>query len=66
MAVSLPSFDYHEYKCMSGSTNKDPFLSELGNHVRFLRKKTGLSQEEIADRAGIHVTYLSGIERGLS
>ncbi|MBI2918248.1 MAG: helix-turn-helix transcriptional regulator [Chloroflexi bacterium] len=24
----------------------------------------GLSQEEVAHRAGIHVTYLSGIERG--
>ena len=24
-----------------------------------------MSQEELADRAGIHVTYLSGVERGL-
>jgi transcriptional regulator with XRE-family HTH domain len=42
----------------------DPFLSAFGSHVRSLRKKVGLSQEETADRAGIHVTYLSGIERG--
>jgi transcriptional regulator with XRE-family HTH domain len=27
--------------------------------------RAGLSQEELADKAGIHVTYLSGIERGL-
>ncbi len=43
----------------------DPFLSAFGSHLRSLRKKAGLSQEETADRAGIHVTYLSGVERGL-
>ena len=25
----------------------------------------GFTQEEVAHRAGIHVTYISGIERGL-
>ena len=29
-----------------------------------LRKKIELSQEEVAHRVGIHVTYLSGIECG--
>ncbi len=43
----------------------DPFLFAFGSHLRSLRKKAGLSQEETADRAGIHVTYLSGVERGL-
>ncbi len=43
----------------------DPFLLAFGSHLRSLRKKAGLSQEETADRAGIHVTYLSGVERGL-
>jgi transcriptional regulator with XRE-family HTH domain len=43
----------------------DPFLSAFGSHLRALRKNSGLSQEETADRAGIHVTYLSGVERGL-
>jgi transcriptional regulator with XRE-family HTH domain len=28
-----------------------------------LRKTTGLSQEELADRAGLHRTYISSIER---
>ena len=32
--------------------------------LRALRLDRGLSQEEVAHRAGIHVTYLSGIERG--
>ena len=29
-----------------------------------MRQEKGLSQEEVAHRAGMHVTYLSGIERG--
>jgi transcriptional regulator with XRE-family HTH domain len=29
-----------------------------------MRRERGLSQEEVAHLAGIHVTYLSGIERG--
>jgi transcriptional regulator with XRE-family HTH domain len=50
---------------MSMRAASDPFLSAFGSHLRSLRKKAGLSQEETADRAGIHVTYLSGVERGL-
>jgi transcriptional regulator with XRE-family HTH domain len=37
----------------------------LGTAVRDLRAQCGLSQEALADAAGLHVTYLSGIERGL-
>jgi len=44
---------------------RDPFLSAFGSHLRSLRKKKGLSQEDIAEKAGIHVTYLSGVERGI-
>lgn len=40
------------------------FSSAFGEHIRKLRQQKGLSQEEVAHRAGIHVTYLSGIERG--
>ena len=36
----------------------------FGSRVRELRHTQGLSQEELADRAGLHRTYLSGIERG--
>jgi transcriptional regulator with XRE-family HTH domain len=43
----------------------DPFLSGFGSHLRSLRTKAGMSQEELADKSGIHVTYLSGVERGL-
>lgn len=36
----------------------------FGEKVKTLRCKSGLSQEELAHRSGIHPTYLSGIERG--
>lgn len=36
----------------------------LGETVRELRLERGLTQEQLADAAQIHVTYLSGIETG--
>lgn len=36
----------------------------LGKNVRSLREERGWSQEDYADRAGIHRTYVSDIERG--
>ena len=42
----------------------DDYQIAFGAHLRLLRQQAGLSQEELAHLAGIHVTYLSGIERG--
>ena len=39
-------------------------LSTLGNNVRRFRRKSGLSQESLASRCGLHRTYIGGIERG--
>lgn len=36
----------------------------FGLRVRELRKAQGLSQEALADRAGVHRTYMSDLERG--
>ena len=38
--------------------------ARLGINVRRLREAKGWSQEDFADRAGIHRTYVSDIERG--
>ena len=37
---------------------------KFGQLVRSFRLKNGLTQETLADRAGIHPTYLGGVERG--
>ena len=36
----------------------------LGKRVRELRRGLDLSQEALADRAGLHWTYVSDLERG--
>lgn len=37
----------------------------FGKRVKMLRKDRGLTQERLAELAGLHFTYISGIERGL-
>jgi transcriptional regulator with XRE-family HTH domain len=39
-------------------------LVRFGIRICTLRKTLGISQEELASRAGIHRTYLGGVERG--
>ncbi|MEX3956006.1 helix-turn-helix domain-containing protein [Trinickia sp. EG282A] len=36
----------------------------IANNLKLLRGKQGMSQEALADRAGLHRTQLSQIERG--
>jgi transcriptional regulator with XRE-family HTH domain len=42
----------------------DSIERQFGAVVRRRREKLGLSQEEFADKAGIHRTYVSSIELG--
>jgi XRE family transcriptional regulator, regulator of sulfur utilization len=37
---------------------------QFGSRVRDLRKKRGWTQEQLAEAAGHHWTYVGGIERG--
>lgn len=42
---------------------KKNVLIRFGEKVRALRIKKGLSQEQLADKAGFHRTYIGMIER---
>lgn len=42
---------------------RDPRVS-VGKAVRGFRLKMGISQEELADRAALHRTYIGQVERG--
>ena len=42
---------------------KKDVLIQFGEKVRALRLKKGLSQEQLADKAGFHRTYIGMIER---
>lgn len=53
---------------MTASPQRDirpPSADELGAAIRRLRTERELSVEKLAAAAGIHWTYLSGIERGI-
>lgn len=36
----------------------------VGRNIRAMRERRGLQQDALAHEAGIHVTYLSGVENG--
>ncbi|OME94986.1 MULTISPECIES: helix-turn-helix domain-containing protein [Paenibacillus] len=40
------------------------FLKLVGERLRTLRKEKGYTQESLSETSGIHVTYISDIERG--
>lgn len=42
---------------------KSEVLILFGDKIRLLRKQNGLSQDEMADKAGVHRTYIGMIER---
>jgi transcriptional regulator with XRE-family HTH domain len=48
-----------------GSDNgAHPGRVAFGLRVRSIRESQGLSQEDLAERAGLHRTYVSSLERG--
>lgn len=49
---------------MKQKAKADPFLAAVCEAVHTRRGQLGISQEELAQRAGLHRTYISDIERG--
>ena len=44
---------------------RDSVLAALGQNVRQHREDRELTQEKLAEKAGLDPSYISGIERGL-
>ena len=43
---------------------KSEFSSKFGKYLRVIRKSKGLTQEELAHKASLHITYIGHIETG--
>ncbi|NLT06630.1 MAG: helix-turn-helix transcriptional regulator [Solirubrobacterales bacterium] len=43
---------------------RDSRQARLGKAIKAIRTQHGLTQEDLASKAGLHPTYISDIERG--
>jgi DNA-binding XRE family transcriptional regulator len=50
--------------CVVDDNTAKAIRKRFGQRIRDLRGKAGLSQEELADLAGLDRSYIGGVERG--
>jgi transcriptional regulator with XRE-family HTH domain len=43
---------------------REPVQAAFGDRVKAIRDRLGVTQEALAERAGLHRTYVGSIERG--
>ena len=60
---------YYKYglftvKVMSRPNNEDKYLAAFGKRVAVLRRKQGLTQEQLSDRTNLAVDSIGAIEQG--
>jgi transcriptional regulator with XRE-family HTH domain len=48
----------------SKGTALSDVMQRFGTKLREIRKRSGVSQEKLAELAGLHRTYVSSVERG--
>lgn len=44
----------------------DPYMRDVGRNIAVVRKRAGLSQDQLAERADLGVKFISRIERGVA
>ena len=49
---------------VSVSSTDDPAVTHFGTRLREAREDLGLTQEEVAQRSGVHATEISRMEAG--
>ena len=49
---------------VSARRTDDPGMADLGTNLRGARERLGLTQEQVAERSGVHATEVSRIEAG--
>lgn len=64
MLITIVSiFKFVTKKSNTSIMDKEPILLAFGQRVQELRKEHNLFQEQLADLAGVHRTYIGMIER---
>ena len=58
-------YKYTAYESILSSMNTK-ILKNLGNELKYLRREKDLTQEELAEKIGVHPTYIGKIEGGKS